>query len=156
MVVVTGTTPALAGLPRAGVLVTGRSLGGIHLGSTRAEVKAAWGSSYGRCGSCFFETWYFTYRRFRPQGAAVVFHRGRVTGIYTVWQPVGWRTTGGLVLGADEAEVTRFEGALPRKQCSEYAALVLKGSSADTVFYLYNGVLWGFGLTLPGSSPCPS
>jgi hypothetical protein len=136
------------------VLVPGRSLGGLTLGLTRAQVRNAWGTRFGRCRACADETWYFNYRAFEPQGAGVVFRRGRVTRVFTLWQPEGWRTSRGLALGAAEAEITRLYGALVRRQCVRYTALLIRGESAQTAFYVFDGELWGFGLTRLGSSPC--
>ena len=60
--------PAAAGLPQAGKLVPGRSLGGIRLGQSPRAVRAALGTFYGSCRSCERQTWYFTYRPFDKQG----------------------------------------------------------------------------------------
>jgi hypothetical protein len=146
--------PAVAAPPARGVLVPGESLGGVRLGMTKAQVREAWGSAYGRCRGCFLDTWYFNYRPFAPQGAGVAFQRGRVSRVFTLWQPPGWRTTKGLALGASQGEVTRTYGALAERLCSGYTALVMPRRRAQTVFYVDEGTLWGFGLTRPGSSPC--
>ncbi|HZO35182.1 MAG TPA: hypothetical protein VFB17_08910, partial [Gaiellaceae bacterium] len=82
--------PAAAGLPKAGALVPGRSLGGIHLGESPDAVRAALGTFYGVCRGCSRRTWYFTYRPFARQGLAVELTRGRVSGLYTLWRPKGW------------------------------------------------------------------
>ncbi len=145
---------ASAALPDPGRLVAGQSLGGVRLGMTKAEVRKAWGKVFGRCRSCQRETWYFTYRPFEPQGAGVVFSGRVVAQAFTLWQPEGWRDDAGLSLGVAESELTRLRGSLPRRECSGYTALVLRGQRADSVFYLDGGKLWGFGLTRPGSSPC--
>jgi hypothetical protein len=145
---------ASAALPAEGVLVPGESLGGIRVGMSKAEVRQTWGKRFGRCRSCVLETWYFTYRRFEPQGAAVAFAGRRVERVYTLWQPPGWRTSGGLLLGTAEADVVRVFGSPPRRECGSYAALVVHGRRADSVLYLYGGGLWGLGLMRPGSSPC--
>lgn len=145
---------APAALPDPGRLVPGQSLGGVRIGMTKGQVKDAWGKRFGRCRSCQRETWYFTYRPFEPRGAGVVFSGRVVAQVFTLWQPERWRDTVGLVLGAGEREVTRLRGSLPRRECTGYTALVLRGKRADTVYYLDDGSLWGFGLTRPGSSPC--
>jgi hypothetical protein len=121
---------------------------------TKAQVRAEWGSTFGRCRSCTRETWYFNYRPFTPEGAGVAFLDGRVVHVFTIWQPVGWRTTKGLTLGALEGQVTQAYGPLPRRSCLGYDALVLRGRKALSAFYIHDGVLWGFGLTRPASSPC--
>lgn len=146
--------PAAAAPPREGILVPGQSLGGIRLGMTKAQVKARWGHRFGRCRTCLFETWYFNYRPFEPQGTAVEFELGTVRRAYTVWQPPGWKTSNGLQLGADESEVTARYGKLPRQQCRRSEALLKAGPGTVTVLYLYDGELWGFGLMRPGLAAC--
>jgi hypothetical protein len=146
--------PAAAAPPAHGLLVPGESLGGVRIGMTTARVKALWGTRFGRCRECARETWYFNYRRFRPQGAGVVFQRGRVIHVFTVWKPDGWRTTGGLVLGASQLDVTRRYPVALERTCVGYLAFVVPGRRAQTVFYVFGSELWGFGLTRPESSPC--
>ena len=68
-------------------------------------------------------------------------------------RPGGGRTTG-VELGEPEAEVTRVFGALVRRRCIRYSALLLRGERAQTAFYVFDGELWGFGLTRPGDDPC--
>ncbi len=143
-----------ASAPRAGTFVPGQSLGGVGLGMTQTEVKGVWGTKFGRCRECARPTWYFNYRPFEPHGVAAVFERGRAVHLFTVWRPEGWRTREGLALGANEAEITKRYGTLGRRRCVGYDALVAPGRRAQSVFYVYRGALWAFGLTRPGASPC--
>ena len=102
--------PAAAGLPKAGVLVPGRSLGGIRLGESPRAVRAALGTFYGTCRGCARRTWYFTYKPFDKHGLAVEFTRGRVSGVYTLWRPAGWHAPHKLrfgVIGARRAPAHR-------------------------------------------------
>ena len=146
---------ALAGaLPQPGTLVPGESLGGLEVGATRAQVTAAWGASHGVCRSCSRTTWYFTYRPFEPQGAGVELRRGRVTALFTLWQPDGWRTAGGLRLGDPVGRVRALYGPLPRVDCAGYEALTLRRGRTRTVFYVRRDELWGFGLVGPRSRTC--
>lgn len=146
---------APAALPRQGVLVRGERLGGIAIGMTKTQVRARWGSQHGRCRSCAYEVWYYTYRPFEPQGAAVEFDAGRrVRRVFTLYEPEGWRSSDGLDLGAPEADVASRYGSLPRRQCTGYTALILKGLHAWTEVYVYEGRVWGFGLSRPDASPC--
>src|SRR6478736_6832663 len=104
--------PATAALPQRGTLVPGRTLGGVHLGETATDLRAALGSSYGVCRGCATTTWYFTYRPFDRHGLAVELVGGRVSGLYTIWKPNGWRTPAGLRLGASEADLQQLAGPL--------------------------------------------
>jgi hypothetical protein len=138
---------ATAAPPRNGVFAPGKSLGGLRLGATPAQVKAAWGSRYGRCRDCPRPTWYFTYQRFKPRGAAVQFRRGRVEAIYTLWAPRGWRTTKGLRIGDDATRVTSLYGTLARADCpGNYYALTMPTRGGVNAFYVVNEKIFGFGL----------
>ena len=141
-------------LPSHGVLAPGKSLGGIQLGMTGAQVRAEWGTGFGRCRGCAQETWYFNYRRFTPQGAAVRFAKGRVDAVWTLWQPPGWRAADGLRLGASAGQVTARYGALVTITCGSYRALIRTKRHVTTVYYLFGELLWGFGLSRPGAVPC--
>ena len=145
---------ALAALPQQGVLVPGESLGGLRLGATRAQVAAAWGAEHGVCRSCRRTTWYFTYRRFEPQGAGVELRRGRVTALFTLWQPPGWRTRQGVRLGDEASRVRALYGPLARTRCSGYEALTLRRGRTLTAFYVLRDEVWGFGLLGAGGRVC--
>jgi hypothetical protein len=147
-------TPAVAGLRPAGVLVPGRSLGGIRLGETPHAVRAALGHQFGVCTDCGRTTWYFTYKPSEPQGLGVEFVHRRVSAVYTLWQPVGWRATNGLRLGETPLQVHRRAGRLHTITCNGYDALVADRAGSRTAYFLYQGSLWGFGLFLPHWSPC--
>jgi hypothetical protein len=146
--------PAAAAPPNAGVLVPGRSLGGVELGATEARVEQLWGRAYGVCQGCTNETWYFNYFAFQPRGAGVELRKGRVAALFTIYQPSGWRTTRGLVLGDSVARITSVYGALVRRECGGYAVLVLPGRNATTAFYVLEDQLWAFGLFRPGLPLC--
>lgn len=145
---------ASAAPPRRAEFVPGKSLAGVRLGMTEEDVLAAWGKRHGVCRRCPHETWYFNYRPFTPEGAGVVFKRGRVVHAFTVWRPAGWRTPEGLVLGAPGSDVARLYGSLDRRQCTFYYALLQPGNHEQSVFYIFRDRVWGFGLTPPNASPC--
>jgi hypothetical protein len=145
---------APASLPRNGVFDPGRSLGGLRLGMTPAQVRAAWGTAYGRCRDCARPTWYFNYTRFSPQGAGVEFRRGRVDAIFTLWSPTGWRTTRNLRIGDEEANVTATYGALTRAECGSYRALLLPRGRVVSAFAIVSSRVWGFALLRAPSRPC--
>jgi hypothetical protein len=141
-------------LPQHGVVVPSKSFGGLPLGATQAQVRAAWGSRYGLCRSCPQTTWYYTYRKFDPKGVAVSFERGRAVAFFTLWSPLGWRTSEGLRVGQLEASAGELYGVLPRTECGTYAALVLRRGRADLQIYLVGGKVWGLGLSSAGVPAC--
>ena len=122
----------------------GSSLGGLRLGATKAQVEAAWGRAYGRCRGCDAETWYFNYYAFQPKGAGVSFRDGRAVALFTLWQPAGWRTPKGLVLGESVARVTSVYGPLSRRECGSYYLLELPRGASVTSFVVVNEQLFGF------------
>jgi hypothetical protein len=140
--------------PEARLFQPGDALGGVKLGMTKKEVLAAWGKRHGVCRNCPRETWYFNYRPFEPDGTGVVFERGRVVHVFTVWQPSGWETPQGLELGDPSFEASRVYGSLDRRQCTRYHAFLQPGRHAQSVFYVFEDEIWGFGLTKPEASPC--
>jgi hypothetical protein len=147
-------SPAAAAPPRAGVLVPDRSLGGLALGATPSQVRAAWGARHGTCRGCRRPTWYLNFRRFEPQGAGVTFDRGRVVAIFTLWAPPGWRTPRGLTIGDEAARVAALHRGLVRVNCGTYYALTLNGRRAVTSIYVHDEKVWGFGLSRPREPVC--
>jgi hypothetical protein len=146
-------TAAAAAPPRDGELVPGRSLAGVSLGMTRAQVQAEWGAKHGVCRDCARTTWYFNRRPFEPAGAGVELRGGRVAAVFTLWKP-GWHTREGLAIGETAARVTEVYGPLTRAECGTYYALTMPRGRTVTVFYVWDDVLWGFGLTRAGVAPC--
>jgi len=142
------------GLPQNGLVVPGQSLGGLRLGATKAQVLAAWGPRYGRCRDCSALTWYFTYKRFEPQGAGVSFAAGKADQLFTIWGPPGWHTNRGLTVGDPAARITQLYGALPQIECGTYQAQLLRRGQTFTEFYVYQDEVWGFGLSPVGAPPC--
>jgi hypothetical protein len=141
-------------LPSRGVLVGGVSLADVQLGDTPRAVELAWGTNHMSCGSCRLRTWLFVYPN-RPAGAAVAFGRGgRAVAVFTIGQPFGWRTEGGLWVGA---KITAKHGAaMDRATCTGYDALSQREGDVVTSIYTHAGSVYGFALTLPGQSVCQS
>jgi hypothetical protein len=135
--------------PRTGILVPGLSLGGVRLGDTQDAVRARWGV-HGVCTGCARPTWYFTYRPFTQQGVGVEFRGGRVVALYTLWQPVGWRTASGVALGMPKWRLPQ----LTPQQCRGYLALSNRTRGAVTAYYVLGGRIWGFALLRPGEPVC--
>ena len=149
------TASAGAAPPAAGLVVPGRSLGGLTLGATPAQVSAKWGTRFGRCRDCRDETRYFNYRRFEPQGAGVTFRHGRAVALFTLWSPPDWRTNRGLAIGDPAARVAGIYGpALLRTTCTTYYALTLPRRRTTTAIYVFDNQVWGFALLGPGQRIC--
>jgi hypothetical protein len=151
-------TPARgpAELPLEGVLVPGRSLGGVQLGDTQAAVRARWGADFRVCASCAEQTWYFDFGGQRPDpvGAAVVFRRGRVVGVFTLGAPLGWRTANGVRVGEDVRRATAVYDRLRWRSCIGYSALTMRDERVVTSIYASGDVVYGFALGLPSEPVC--
>jgi hypothetical protein len=141
-------------LPPHGVVVPGKTFAGLKLGATRAQVERVWGGRHGACADCARPTWYFTYKRFEPQGAGVSFRNGTADTLFTLWSPAGWHTNRGLAVGDPEARITQLYGVLPRTECGTYSALVLRRGRTDTQIYVRAQEVWGFGLSPAGAPLC--
>jgi hypothetical protein len=146
--------PATAEPPTGGSFAPGASLAGVELGLSRSEVLQAWGERHGVCRECLETTWYFNEQPFQPQGTGVVFEKGRVVHVFTVWQPEGWSTPEGLELGAPAGDIGATYGELAEIDCGHYSALVDNGPTATSAFYVYGDEVWGFGLLERGRAPC--
>ena len=154
LAVLAATVATAASLPQNGAVVPGQSLGGLRLGMTPAQVRTLWGSSHGLCRDCRATTWYFNYRPFTQEGAAVEFRRGRVSALWTIWEAEGWHTNRGLTVGDAEAEISTAYGILTTSHCSGYDAQMIPTKRVVTSFYVVDGKVWGFGLTRPGARVC--
>jgi hypothetical protein len=130
----------------------GEALGGVQLGMSRDEVVATWGSSRGTCRNCEHETWYFTYEDFAPEGAGVEFGDEGVQALFTLWQPDGWHSAGGLRLGTPRDEIPTVYLELTRVECAGYEAYVHERSAAKTALYLHDARLWAYAV-LRGDQP---
>jgi len=146
--------PASAAPPRAGVLVPGKSFGGLALGATPAQVRTAWGPRHGTCRGCRAPTWYFNFKRFEPEGAGVTFRGGAAVALYTLWAPKGWRTDRSLKIGDEASRATTLHRGLVRITCGTYYALTLNDASAVTSIYVHDEKVWGFGLSRPREPVC--
>ncbi len=148
------TSTAAAALPHVGVFVPGRSLGGIRLGESATAVRAELGGFYGVCSGCPTTTWYFTYLKYDQHGLAVELTHGRVSALYTLWDPPAWRARNNLRLGDAEGALTAAAGPLIPIACSGYDARVADHTGTRSVYYVVQGRLWGFGLMRADADPC--
>jgi hypothetical protein len=146
--------PGAAAPPRTGVLLPGQSLGGLALGATQAQVRAAWGARHGTCRGCRKPTWYFNFAPFEPEGAGITFQRGRAVAIFTLWAPPGWRTNRGLKVGDDASRIATLHRGFVRVNCGTYHALTQNGRTAVTAIYVHDEKVWGFGLSRPREPVC--
>lgn len=144
--------PAAAAPPREGVVVPGRSLGGVRLGAPMGTVTARWGRSFGICKGCRATTWYYNWVGFQPQGVGVTFRGGRADALFTLWSPPGWKT-GRVSIGDAVTAVTTAYGALDRRDCDGYYTLILRTAAGVTEFYVVDDRLWGFGVSR-APQPC--
>ena len=84
----------------------------------------------------------------------IEWRNGRVAAVFTLYQPLGWRTPKGLELDDPLARITGSYGPLKAVACPGYSALELPGRTATTAFYVREDRLWGFGLSRPGVPLC--
>lgn len=147
---------AAASLPRNGVLVPGKSLAGVRLGDSEARVRATWGTRDWSCGRCAARTWYYTYERAtgEPFGVGVSFRRGRVTAVFTLGSPRGWRTREGLRLGDGLDRAHELYTGLSWRACIGYLALSMRQARTVTSIYATGESVYGFALTRPGEPVC--
>jgi len=154
-VVALAAPAALATPPENGILVPGESLGGVRLGWTLPRVERAWGRTSGRCRDCTVATRYFNRVPYHPEGAAVELRHGHVTAVLTLWAPRGWHTDRNVYIGEPERRVRTVYGDVRRRRCAGFDALLLRRRGlAQTVVYVVDGTLWGFGLLAAGEPVC--
>ena len=154
LVALAAAASAVAAPPRAGLFIPGKSLGGVRLGMTPGQVKTLWGTDHGVCRGCLEETWFFTYRSFRPEGAGIALRDGRVVAIFTHWSPKGWHTANGVRIGAPSSSVTSRFRTLPPTTCATYSVITVVGPNIVNAFYVVNDRIWGFGLQTSRVNPC--
>ena len=146
--------PAAAAPPGAGVLVPGRSLGGLELGATKAEVEQAGDAPTASAAAAPARPGTSTTTpssRGARESSGGTAARSR---LFTIYQPLGWRTPKGLELNDPASRITGIYGPLKTVGCDGYSALVLDGRSATTAFYVLGDRLWAFGLSRPGVALC--
>jgi hypothetical protein len=147
---------AAAGLPRSGVLVPGKSLGGVGLGATAGEVRARWGQPPRVCSRCAERTWYYLVEPSagEPFGVGVAFRGGLVTAVFTLGSPRGWRTREGLRLGDGLDRAHGLYTGLSWRACIGYLALSMRQARVVTSIYANGESIYGFALTRPGEPVC--
>ena len=89
-----------------------------------------------------------------PAGAAVSFRAGRVSAVFTLGVPRGWRTSRGVALGDPADKVLRVYGELPWSRCIGYGAVSIRRPGVVSSIYTYGESVYGFALTLPSEPVC--
>ena len=136
-------------LPANGVLVAGKSLGGVELGDTTSEVIAKWGRHFTILpGSP--TTW--LYVSSDGSGAGVSFRGDVVTGIFTLGMPDGWHTASGIWVGTLFEKFNDPQGATTA--CSGYGAVSTRSGQAVTSILTIGNSVYGFALTRPSEPVC--
>ena len=143
-------------LPSRGVLIPGKSLGGIALGTSQTQVKTRWGSRYQECEKSFCKdpTWLYFYPSGEPLGAATRFRNNKVVAVFTLGATTGWKTSNGLKIADPASRVYELYGSPRYTKCIGYEALSVTQGGVVTSFYLTSGVIYGFALTVPGLTVC--
>jgi hypothetical protein len=148
-------THRIPALPQRGILVSGKSLAGVQLGDSMANVKALWGGRFTRCDTCKPAMWFFWYPPpADPQGAGVQFANGRVVAVFTLGSPAGWRTEAGVRVGQILDNPTGG-GTSRWLSCAGYSAKSTRTTrNAVTSILTQGAAVYGFALTRPSVSPC--
>jgi hypothetical protein len=145
----------VAALPRRGVLVNGRSLAGVRLGDTPAQVRALWGHNFTRCHGCKPQMWFYFLPTGDPVGAGVEFRGGRVVAVFTLGGPTGWHTETGLKVGQMLNPFNDPNDPSKWKSCAGFSAKSAPTTGNAVTSILTQGQsVYGFALTRPSISPC--
>jgi hypothetical protein len=147
LVIVASAAAGDSPLPHHRVLVPATSLGDVRLGEPERAVRAHLGTTYRVCAHCRETTWYF-------DAVGVSFRRARVSAVFTLGSPPGWRTREGLRLGAGIGRVRELYGPVRSTLCIGYMALSMRRARAVTSIYATGESVYGFALTRPGEPVC--
>jgi hypothetical protein len=146
-------TAAAPGPPRRGVLVEGKTFGGLPLGLTPAQVRKRWGTGYGICDNCPTPTWYFNFSPYDEHGVGVQFRYGRVEEYFTVGAPA-WHTSKGLRINALRTAIPKLYGNAPPVVCEGYQVIQIVTGSNVLFVFLEGDRIWGLGLAARTTNPC--
>jgi hypothetical protein len=147
------TQARASAFPNRGIVVPGKSIGGISLGMTEGAVKRRWGTRFKVCKYCPLPTWLFEYPTDEPLGAGVKFLNDRVVAVFTLGSPVDWGLKA-VMMGDPISNVYSLYPNPGTANCIGYDALTVRTGKATTSFYSASGVVYGFALTAPSQPPC--
>ena len=81
--------------------------------------------------------------------------RARVTAVFTLGAPIGWRTAQGLRVGEELTRVDDVYGSdLGWSRCIGYGAMTMRATGVVTSIYTAGETVYGFALTRPGQPVC--
>jgi len=145
--------PRTGTFPVDGVLVRGKSLAGVRLGDTEAEVRSLWGRKFTVCQGCRPTTWFYWSPTGDPFGAGITFRHGRVTAVFTLGTPEGWHTSDGIRIGQ---LLQRFNdpGDATTPACNGYGAISTRTGETVTSILTSGQAVYGFALTRPSEPVC--
>jgi len=157
-------------IPQHGIFVVGKTLAGVGLGYTQAQVKAHWGAGYTLCTlkplcSATAPVWLFEYQTGEPLGVAVRFHNGKTVAVFTLGAVGvnslsaggggGWKTAQGLGITDPVSNISSFYAAATiDTNCSFYDAISMRQGKVTSSFYTSSGTVYGFALTAQGEPVC--
>jgi hypothetical protein len=153
LLLASAATAAAPAPPRTGVVVEGRTFGGLPLGLTQTQVRTRWGRRFGVCRDCLAPTWYYTFRAYQGQGIGIQFRHGRSVAYFTLGAP-HWRTGKGLAVGNPVASIQKAYGSIPTINCTGYTVEQAVFRGKLLIVYLNAGQVYGLGLSEPDVNPC--
>jgi hypothetical protein len=151
---VAAADPVRSGIfPVNGILVRGKSLGGVQLGESASAVRALWGSDYTILPGQP-TTWLYMSPTGAPFGAGVSFRHRAVTAVFTLGGIAGWRTNDGLHTRQLLASFNDPGPSTTQTACIGYGAVSTRSGSAVTSIFMQGQAIYGFALTRPYEPIC--
>ncbi len=138
--------------PVNGILVRGKSLGGVKLGESAADVRALWGSDYTVLPGQP-TTWLYMSPTGDPFGAGVSFRHRQVTAVFTLGG-IKWRTNDGLRVGQLLSSFNAFGPSTTQTACNGYGAVSSRSAGTVTSILMSGESVYGFALTRPSEPVC--